>query len=788
MTDLAFLPDIPMDKTHTLDQMTGRFQSLKDGLPELVKNSKDQYMRRGVSDKKDRQIVVLLNPSKSSLGVLDFAGARSNDFKGWQTWSSRTASQAELSGDIEGGHGNGGKAFMVRGSTEASYIDSCAEGLRTKMGFDNGDPERRYLPGYGIANRAQINNIPETNPRRHLDAALADFGVKFQDLPKEAQDCFESRQAFTLVEISGVRDWAGRRKTSVQRMIDEVPNNLAAHAQAALTLETCCVWVLNGKRLLSKQALAREYPEPFPGFDNLAPIPVPAELEDPATEEMVSTGRGGSDQKLLTLRTSAKQLRMTEDRKALNTIRVRNDRNVVANWSVAKLAPRAESAFILGELRVPDLQGEHLADSHRTELADTPLARALEHWVSEQLDALSQRIQKALARETKSEDQEKAKETLDQLRELMREYLVVDPTTLRQEEEGRGDEGPRGGVRTIARQNGPRGKAVQEILLEMGSDQIALAVGTTVPLLFGAYEIDGDNKRHPVVGANLSLEASQPGIVQLKGSEFVVALQEGRTEIWLKDRASGVESNRVVVEALTCAGVDVVGPPEPLMQGQRTKLRLSFQSSKGPRDDLLVEGSIDEGDVGRLSRKGFFTAGMSETDATVRVRYGQGKGDFGVGTVAIGSEVLPATGRGGKGADIPLILMCGDEAPGMEEYPKEMRTHHGGERYPTIIEEPLYGQVVWINPNSKESLRVRQGRGGSVGVGGVATKTFTQFVALKCFDILKRLRVRQELKGTSVTETEFSRQLAQAEVDCAGFIDGAYMIAEELHKGKQGSE
>jgi len=51
MTEFAFLSEIPMDKTHTLDQMTGRFQTVKEGVPELVKNSKDQYMRRGVSDR-----------------------------------------------------------------------------------------------------------------------------------------------------------------------------------------------------------------------------------------------------------------------------------------------------------------------------------------------------------------------------------------------------------------------------------------------------------------------------------------------------------------------------------------------------------------------------------------------------------------------------------------------------------------------------------------------------------------------------------------------------------------
>src|SRR5207245_4914697 len=113
-----------------------------------------------------------------------------------------------------------------------------------------------------------------------------------------------------------VREWVGRRKSSVHKMVHEIPASLAAHAQAALTIDTCSVWVVAGKKLLTKQPLAREYPEPFPGFEDLAPIPVPNEMTDPRTGELVSTGRGGASEKRLKLWTSAKQLRMTEDRKA----------------------------------------------------------------------------------------------------------------------------------------------------------------------------------------------------------------------------------------------------------------------------------------------------------------------------------------------------------------------------------------------------------------------------------------------------------------------------------------
>jgi hypothetical protein len=91
MTEFEFFDEIPMDKGHALDQQTARFQTVRDGLPELVKNSKDQYARLGTIEKIDRQVVVVTNDESRTIAVLDFAGATSEDFDGWTTWSSRTA-------------------------------------------------------------------------------------------------------------------------------------------------------------------------------------------------------------------------------------------------------------------------------------------------------------------------------------------------------------------------------------------------------------------------------------------------------------------------------------------------------------------------------------------------------------------------------------------------------------------------------------------------------------------------------------------------------------------------
>jgi hypothetical protein len=145
--------------------------------------------------------------------------------------------------------------------------------------------------------------------------------------------------------------------------------------------------------------------------------------------------------------------------------------------------------------------------------------------------------------------------------------------------------------------------------------------------------------------------------------------------------------------------------------------------------------------------------------------------------------VTPPDDNGGRGSDIPEILLCGEPAPSKQDLPEDQRTMSGGEAMPTIIEDAiLFPNIVWINPNSKEAIRVRTQRGGSSGRGSISSSTFIQFLALKCFDILKRLYVRQDFRGKPMTEFQYIQSVALAEMDCVGFIDAAWELTDSLVK------
>jgi hypothetical protein len=783
MIDFDFLPEIPIDTGHTLDQLTPKFHSVKNGLPELIKNSKDQYSRLGLHNREDRQILVRVSTQQRNLVVIDFAGAGPDDYQGWTTWSARTGSHSFLASDIEGEYGNGGKSFMVRGSTTYSYMESCTNGYRTKMGFQNDDPEKRYLPGYTMEGGKALASVPEKNPVKHFESILKTFRLGINDLPKSVKIIFEKRKGFTAVFVGGIKDWTSKRLATIKKLALDIPQRLADHGQAALTIETCDVWLIVDGKLITNEPIKPVFPDPYPGFENLQAIPVPQLLVDPETEEQVDTGIGDERRKYLWLRTSSKNLRMTDELKARNVIRVWNDRNNVATWRLPELGLLLLSTHhIYGELRVPALREEHLAGADRVVLADTPLTRGLEQWVTEQVKDLAEKIQKEQMRETRTEERERGNKVLDGLRDLMRKYLETEPLPGDDEDDSTGGDrnGDKGG-RGRTRKTPKYGSRVDKILLERGRPGIAVAAGTKVPLLYTCFEILKDGKRKPVRGVPLILRSNISGHAKLDSGDMLSVETGGMGEIWLETEDGMVSSNKVILEAVLCSGVDIIIPTDPLMQGQRAKIGFFFHTDRVLREDLLVEASIDEPEMAVIGRHGYVTAGLQEGTGTLHVRYGPARTDNRTETLTIGPDRVERTGRGGDaGGNIPNILFCGTEAPNMRDYPKEQRTHPGGEHHPTIIEEPQFRGVVWINPTSKEAARVRKSRGGPSGVGRIATQTFLHFVALKCFEILKRLWVRQEIGKQSVTETQFIQLAAAAEISCTDFIDAAYDLTDEL--------
>lgn len=784
MSDLQFFDEIPINVSSALHQLLGRFQSVRDGLPELIKNSKDHYARLEISERHERVILVLINTEERCLGVLDFGGATRTDFRHWVTWADPNANRGAAAHDIEGGHGNGGKGFMVRGSKEDSFFESCRDRLRTKMGYSATVDDRLYFPAFFSEDGKTIDNVKVANPRMQLDAALADLGATYDELPDLAKAAFEKRQAYSLVQVNAVRDWAGRR-TSAMQMMTATSGELVNHAQAALSIETCSVFVVLDGTPTPATPLVRAIPEPMPGFEAELAINVPPELKDPRTDETIKTGASdlpSTDVRtlhVLRLATSKQSLRMAGN-KAVNVVRVRNARNVIGNWSVADLCAQSSSAYIYGVLQMPTTGPENQLGADRIALADTPLVRALEAWTAQQVTDLAAKIQKAISKEHKPQEVDKANDGLRKMREAMRQFLEKAA-----QGQGGGDGEPP--------QPPVRGTIVRQIVLERGAQALALAKGTTVPLVVQAYDLAPNGDRLKVRGAHLELVSDPPTLTSMVGRRSLRAESVGRATIWFRDVATGVESNRVGIEIVDAVGATIQElPARPLLQGEELNLRVLYTTSRKTkadslveaRADLMVDATVDEPNMGWVDRYGVFTAGGQEGTATVRVRFGPGPADTAIGVLQVGPDRVTKRPRniGNKGADVPHILMCGVDAPGMEHYPENERTTKASDLLPTIIDyEPMFEpNVIYINPDSKEAAQMRRNRGGRRGSASIGTETFLKFLAMKCFEILKRLYVRQALKGAPASELLYRNTFAEAEMLCASFIDVAFEIAEQL--------
>ena len=783
MQEYVLPKDIPIDPVETLNQLTGRFRSVRDGLPELIKNSKDQYSRLGIDDRQHRQIVVISNTARRTLAVLDFAGAPAQNFEGWTNWSDPTAGQTHLAADIEAGHGNGGKAFMVRGATASAFLESCHAGKRTRKGFVNNSPAHRYKPGFGISDGTTLDNVNETDPARRLQEALSLVGMHMDLLPQSAKGAFASRQSFTIAYLEKVQDWIGRRRPKLRALAGpELAEIIASHGQTAMSIETCDVWIVQDGKVIDAGPVKPIDLVPYPGFEEPRHFEIPHQLLDPETGETIRISDDSGTAGYLRLCTSKNQLQISQNTRAKNVIRIWNHRNNVATWTPQELHAVSASSFIFGEIRCCSLTSEHLDGATRLHLADTPLVRALRQWATGHVKQLADDLHQAMAARTTPRERAQANDTLRNIRKLMRKYLDADSigTGTSNGANGRGT-GDNGNGETQPRKPVKYGKEVHEIHLEPNLPDMMLITGTRIPLSYRCLELLEDGIKRPVRAKQLVLKAEPPGMFTLGDDTLLTAHSAGIGEIWLETPDGTVTSNRREFWTMNATDVDVEMPAEPLLQGQRLNLNVTFQTPHGPIDDALIDCEVLDPSFGSIGRNGRLTAAHKEGSAFVRIRYGPGSADSREFSISVGPDsVPPRKGTGDTGSDVPEILLCGDIAPGTADDPPERQTIPGGPEYPTIIEDPLFPSIVWINHYSKEATRVRRGAGGSSGLGKITNRTFLHFVALKCFEILKRLRIRQQIAQDFVTEYMYMQYAAQAEMDCASFIDDAWELTDQL--------
>ncbi|MHC1679928.1 MAG: hypothetical protein AB9860_01585 [Methanomassiliicoccales archaeon] len=767
--DFQPLEETPIDIDYQLEQLVRQFNTIKSGLPEAPKNSKDAYARNYITDKAERIIMIILEDGNdkhpSLLGILDFAGASISDFEGdpgqhyggWKTWSSRTSSKSTVSKEIEGGFGNGGKAFMKGVSTVEASMHSSKNGRRTKMGFR---PKSGFTPGYFMEKGVAIKNITDEDPIDSLDHALDNYSINKDDVLKYAPFLI-NRKNWTLVELVGIKDVNRHWSKSA---IELVVTTLKESGQCVLTIETTNVFVIHNGKLV-EGPLKHESLEPMDQFKDPFVNEIPEVLIDPITKEKIAFTRGN----FLIVKTSKKMLNLNPQLKPLNTLRIRSGPNIVGYYKMSEIAPAGIYGRLFGELTCDCLTPDDYSGQLRMNLNFTPRTRALEEWVREKLDEIGQVVAESLSGNVSNRERMEVEKRLLSFRKAMAEFLEPEEVS-----KGPGSGGAKGGHEPKVKKEP---ESVDKVVLEGGVGFVSIPTGVTIPIQHEALDANGR-----VVPGCYFAWYCDPVTLEMDGGGNIKSAIPGRTSLWIKELDSGITSEALEVNVYEIKSVTLNPEKTTLMRGERSSLNVSAIAAGGESPQrLALEYEVLPKGTGEVGKLGFFTAGDEPGNVMIKARFGPGDNEA-VAYIEISDEKKERKPTMYKGGGVPYIVLCGNEAPGCTDLPMAARTKPANPEEPTIIMyEPDWSKrnIIWINPESAESRRVKSRSRGNAPMSRINTKTYAEFLALKCFEILKLLRAQQLLGvDAQISPINMIESLARAEIEAAPFIDHAYKLVD----------
>ncbi|MGH9195555.1 MAG: hypothetical protein ACRD1T_07435, partial [Acidimicrobiia bacterium] len=397
------------------------FQSHDNGLPEWLKNSSDAYLGTEVSPE-DKVVLVILETGRkggqSSISCLDFVGMTSqkieNDFRIWADFEA--AKRGGAGERAQGGHGNGGKCYMTQMFDDGSVMLTVRAGKGSRYGVAPGSFRFGYSP-----DRETGRDFRVTDPQALLAQALKGVGVKLERIPAQALAAARKADGFTL--LTGLSPKGYSPKFPVAELISD----LEEHSQMLKTLELCRVFVMvDGEAFEAGRQLRLPEIDPMVGGEAPRIIPIPKSLPDPNTGLSVATVEGGGAAGRLILLTSAVSMRWKKKHRHVITYKAHD--NFVGYVPVPNLV--VESPFRDRMYGACDLDAVvKVKNNDRGPLVDSPLRRALEHWIAQQMQAYGREFEARERQRYNREEQSalsKMNEALDQWKNGLLKNILKD--------------------------------------------------------------------------------------------------------------------------------------------------------------------------------------------------------------------------------------------------------------------------------------------------------------------------------------------------------------------------
>jgi hypothetical protein len=595
--------DLKLHNENAIKLICKPFQSHETGYPEWLKNASDEYARTDAPET-DRIIVLLLQNGRSggpstTVACLDFCGMSSTVIDDeFRHWADPDASRRDADDDaeIQGGHGNGGKCYMTQMFEDRAYIHTTKGQLGNVYGTIGGSIHLGYFP-----NRTDGKDFAVEEVRSELDRALKEIGLQTSDLPDVALTALDTRQGFTLAVGRGAKGYGSR--IPAQHLID----NLVEHPQMRRTLEMCKVYVIvNGTPANTGHPLMLPQIPPLPGAEEPREIDIPHTLVDPSTgEEVSTTGEGTEPPGMLTLRTSDTRM-WRGAKKSRHNVAYKARSGYIGYKPVADFD--VSSTYrdrIYGDCVLLALEPAKLND--RAALASSPLVRAVENWIGEQIEAYAKEFE---ARDRRKHDQEE-KDALAQINAALDNWKnkLLDSVLGEDEGEGDGDgEGP-----TPPPPPRPYGDVAR---IELSLPFYRAGRGIAMQPKLSAFDSSDKPVRPPAV----TWTSSNESVATVDDTIRVVTTAAvGTTVLHCETFDKQISSNTVTLEVVDITSIKLEPEIIEMPAGSRRRITATCTLSSGEdATDIALAWIEDDPSVARVSATGTvfgFTQGTTDVAA-----------------------------------------------------------------------------------------------------------------------------------------------------------------------------
>ena len=378
------------------------------GLSEWLKNSVDAYRRTGTPDKEQYVIFRFADGrhGDATIECIDFNGMNNDDIeKALKRWGDPEASKGgNKSLKTYGGHGNGGK-FYMRQMFSTSHFITYKDGLLSVFGFSENKK-------YGFAEGYKDKSMSPSEALKYAD-------LDKSYIPKEVKEkVLSGETGFTVVRGIGPSNMPNVPK--VQFII----NHIVSHPQSQRIISRIPTSVVYKGTLLYDR-LKTEKLAPYPGFEEIEPIPIPETLiyethHDRTEIKMANDKYPPGEIKLFT---SEIALQKNGKYGEQNRIDILGELGVIGSYrlyEIGGVSYMPQSVFIYGECTCPILEdpASDSVQNDRTKLIENPMTKALLDWINVQVIDLCKRI----ADKEKAEQQERMKDVSSALNNFLNDW------------------------------------------------------------------------------------------------------------------------------------------------------------------------------------------------------------------------------------------------------------------------------------------------------------------------------------------------------------------------------